>query len=113
MEIHGKVWGTTATLFAKNNVELHRITGLPGRHCSKHHHVSKFNRFYVESGCLSIKVWKSYGLVDETILTAGMSCTVRPGEVHQFEVIDADTVAFEIYWTELEPDDIVREGSGG
>jgi hypothetical protein len=42
-----------------------------------------------------------------------MSCTVAPGELHQFEVLEDDTVAFELYWAELNTADIVRQDAGG
>ena len=113
MQVYGKVWGTTSPIFCRNNVEIHRITGIKDRYCSKHYHVKKFNLFLVETGKLLVKVWKSYGLVDETLLGPGMTCTVRPGETHQFQVLEEGTVALEVYWTEIEPDDIVRDGVGG
>ena len=37
---------------------------------------------------------------------------VKPGEYHKFEALE-DTIAYEIYWIELNPDDIVRETCGG
>lgn len=112
MEIHGKVWGHTSPIFCHNNVEVHRIEGVAGGYSSKHLHRAKYNKFFVESGVLCIKIWKSYGLVDETILRAGQSCIVPPGQHHQFKVLE-DAVAYEIYWVELDVDDIEREDSGG
>src|SRR5688572_17902449 len=98
VNVHGKVWGTTALLFCRNNVELHRITGVRGGYSSRHHHSSKFNLFFVERGTIVVRVWRG-SQVDETQLMAGMTCTVPPGDIHQFEVLDDDTVAFELYWT--------------
>lgn len=112
MNIQGKVWGTTSQLFNKNNVEIHRITGIKGGYCSKHYHASKFNQFFVEKGSLIVRIWKGEQ-VDETVLKEGMSCTIPPNEVHQFEVLEEGTVAYEIYWTELEGEDIVRLSEGG
>lgn len=113
MRVQGKVWGTTERLFCANNVELHRITGRLGGYCSRHHHAGKYNLFFVEKGALTVRVWRDGDQVDETRVGAGMSCTVAPGELHQFEVLEDDTVAFELYWAELNTDDIVRQDVGG
>jgi mannose-6-phosphate isomerase-like protein (cupin superfamily) len=113
MDIQGKVWGSTSLLFCKNNVEVHRIYGKDGGFCSKHKHDHKYNMFFVENGSLSIEVWKDYNLVDKTIIGAGDSCTVAPGEYHKFTVLEEGTVAFEIYWVELSQSDISREIVGG
>ena len=110
--IQGKVWGKTSCLFSKSNVEVHRIEANKGGYCSKHSHRSKWNQFYVESGELRVSIYKSGELVDSTDLTGGMTTSVAPGEVHQFEALK-DTVAYEIYWTELEPADISRLDIGG
>jgi len=113
MDIQGKVWGSTSLLFCKNNVEIHRIEGNKDGYCSKHKHEHKYNMFFVEKGSLAIEIWKEYKLVDKTILTAGNSCTVPPGQYHKFTVLEEDTVAFEIYWVELSQSDISRERVGG
>ena len=113
MDNQGKVWGCTSEIFNKNNVEVHRIVGNAGSHCSQHKHDHKFNMFFVESGALVIKRWKSdYDLVDETHLGSGSSCVVPPGEYHQFLVME-DCVAYEFYWVEIDSKDIVRESVGG
>lgn len=113
MEIQGKVWGSTSMLFCKNNVELHRIQGHKDGYCSKHKHEHKYNMFFVERGTLVIEIWKEYKLVDETILRAGDSCTIAPGQYHKFTVLEEGTVAFEIYWVKLSQNDIVRDEVGG
>lgn len=112
MEIEGKVWGTTSTLFNKNNVKFDRIVVKKGTFCSKHLHDSTYNSFFIESGELKIKVWKNdYALTDETILRSGQMTTVSPKEFHSFEALE-NTVAFEIYWVSLSKD-IKREYCGG
>ena len=109
----GKVWGETSPIFSKNNVEIHRIEVNPKGFCSKHKHLSKYNAFFVESGELKISVWKNdYDLTDTTILKSGDFMVVKPGEFHQFEA-KYDTVAYEIYWVELDHSDIERESVGG
>jgi quercetin dioxygenase-like cupin family protein len=113
MNIQGKVWGKTQPLFLKNNVEIHRIEAKQGGYCSKHKHEHKYNAFFIEQGQLKITIWKNdYDLIDETIISDQQMSVVKPGEYHKFEALE-DTIAYEIYWTELETDDIVRETCGG
>ena len=113
MEKSGKIWGETSPIFSRNNVEIHRIFGKKGGRCSKHKHEHKFNMFFLESGEMEIKVWKNdYDLVDSTILkNTGDQSIVKPGEYHQFIVLE-DCICFEIYWTQLNCSDIVREECG-
>ena len=113
MEIQGKVWGRTSRIFKESNVEIHRLECKKGFRCSTHSHAHKYNLFWVESGSLKIIIYKNdYNLVDETVLKPCESTTVKPGENHRFEVLE-DAVAFEIYWTELDSDDIIRKDCGG
>lgn len=108
----GKCWGKTQQLIANPQLEFHRIEVNRGGVCSKHRHIHKINGFFVESGKLLIRVWKNnYDLVDETILGAGDFTQVEPGEYHQFECLE-DCVAFELYWSEFNHDDIERENVG-
>ena len=80
--------------------------------CSKHLHEYKWNGFFVEKGKLLIRVWqKDYDLCDETILTDGMYTKVKPGLLHQFEVLE-DTIAYELYWAEFPEKDICRDTVG-
>jgi len=113
MQVQGKVWGSTSLLFDKNNVEIHRIVGKLGGYCSLHSHENKFNMFFVESGKIKINTWMSYGLIDETVLESTQYCTVPPKVPHMFEVLEDNTIAYEIYWTELNKNDIIRENVGG
>ncbi len=113
MNIQGKVWGQTSLIFNQNNVEMHRIIAQQDKYCSKHKHDHKYNLFFVEKGKIKVKVWKDYGLVDESIVSAGNNCIVLPGEYHQFISLEDETVVYEIYWVQLSPDDIVRDGVGG
>lgn len=110
--IFGKIWGHTQCILNKNNVSIHRIYTKKGSQCSKHYHLHKFNTFFIESGKLKIVVWqKDYDLIDETILCSGESTTVKPGLYHMFVALE-DTIAYEIYHTELDDDDIIRENCG-
>ena len=114
MNKQGKIWGDTSLLFSKNNVEVNRMCCNKEGYCSKHKHASKYNMFIVEKGKLEINVWKNqYNLIDKTILTKGQSCIIEPGEYHLFRCIEDDTVAFEIYWVEIDKNDIERKSVGG
>jgi mannose-6-phosphate isomerase-like protein (cupin superfamily) len=113
--IHSKVWGTTQCLFEKNNVEIHRIEAKKGGFCSIHEHKSKHNMFFVESGILKVTIKEDEQddhPTDSTILEAGMATSVAPGQKHVFEVIE-DCIAYEIYWVELDTNDIHRYEKGG
>jgi len=109
----GKAWGQTELVMRLGNVEIHRIAVKRGGYCSKHFHQHKVNMFFVERGQLVVDVWKNdYELCDRTHLNEGESLAVYPGEYHQFRT-DAGCVAYEIYWTELDAADIVRDSCGG
>lgn len=107
-----KIWGETSHVWNGNNVEVHRIDIIHGGYCSKHKHDFKYNMFYVETGELMIDVWKDNNIVDNTHIAAGESTTVAPGQYHRFTAT-VPTVAYEIYWVELQTPDIIREDQGG
>lgn len=110
--ISGKIWGSTEPLEINSQLEFHRIHAKKGGVCSTHRHICKWNGFYVVSGRLKVSIRKSnYDLVDVTILEPGQYTKVPPGEYHWFEALE-DTEAFEIYWAELNHDDIERENVG-
>jgi quercetin dioxygenase-like cupin family protein len=114
MNVQGKVWGFTSTLFEKNNVEVHRICCKDQSYCSKHRHNFKYNMFFIEKGSLEIHVWKNdYDLMDITVLNEHDSCIVKPGEYHLFKSLEEGTIAFEVYWVEIDSDDIIRDNVGG
>lgn len=107
----GKVWGDTQLVFAFNSTELHLIRAKAGYRCSRHYHQSKWNRFIVINGRLTIRIFRD-GELDETILVPGTVTDVPPGVLHEFEA-DQDTIAVECYWVPLDPLDIERESTGG
>lgn len=113
MKTQGKVWGLTQEIFKNSNFELHRIEAKKGGFCSKHQHVHKFNAFYVEKGKMKITIYATdYDLIDETIINTGDLSIVKPGDFHKFEALE-DTICYEIYWAELNHNDIEREDVGG
>jgi len=110
--IQGKIWGNTENIFSKNNVSIHRITAKKGYCCSKHRHDSKYNIFFVEKGKLQIEDWQlDYNLVDKTMLESGQKCSIPPKHYHRFTALE-DTIAYEIYYVELNECDIEREDCG-
>lgn len=109
----GKIWGETERIFGRENVEVHRIAVAMGGYCSKHRHDHKWNLFFVEQGELEIEIWRpKSGLRDTTVLRQGESLAVAPGQFHRFTATQ-ETVAYEIYWVDLDPADIKRESFGG
>lgn len=116
MDIAGKYWGTTRQVFFQNNVEIHYLVVVPGGYCSEHHHQMKFNRFVVTRGRLQVNVWKSGAeqRPDQVILQPFDECTIRPGVIHQFRnPYQEPCELLEIYWTQLDPQDIERRSVGG
>ena len=112
MNTEGKVWGTTRPLLQTPAIEIHIINVRDGGYCSTHTHQSKINAFYVISGELLILRHKNYGLIDETLLRSGEMCVVPAGEKHSFQAHE-ETEALEIYWAELNHQDIIRDDVGG
>ena len=108
-----KIWGQTTNIFQTATAEVYRIVGTKGGYCSVHHHAHKFNKFFIERGQMTVRVWDQHGKVQEHILNTYDSLIIPPGVKHQFCVTHDDTVAYEIYWVELHPEDITRESEGG
>ncbi len=112
MFISGKIWGKASEIFNKNNVSIHRLLIYKNTMCSRHKHEHKYNIFFVESGKILVKEWKNeYALIDETILENGQMCIVSPGTYHEFNGLE-DSIVYEIYYVELNNNDIIRENTG-
>lgn len=110
---YGKIWGETKPLIVSPMVQVHEIKIEPSMRCSKHLHKNKWNMFYVVDGEVEIHVEKSdYDLVDCTVLEAGESTTVKPGEKHWFQTGALGCTALEIYYLEQMGDDIFRDDHG-
>jgi len=110
--MQGKVWGKTEKIFDNGLVEIHRIEANAGGFSSRHRHHSKWNMFYIESGKLAVEIYRENGLRDRTIISDGQQTSVPPREWHRFEAL-SNTIAYEVYWSELISDDIEREDHGG
>jgi len=107
-----KIWGETAKLFTKNNVEIHRIEINKGGYCSEHLHEYKYNQFFVESGEIEVTIFRDNGIEETTILKDYDQTTVPPKLIHKFKA-NKDTIAYEIYWVAMEGTDIIRRTVGG
>lgn len=113
--IYAKVWGKTQELFNKNNVSINRLEIKKDTFCSLHSHTHKHNIFYVEKGKLKVIIYRrdaGSDIIDETILEAGDMTLVENGLLHRFEAIE-DTICYELYYVELNQNDIVRHNIGG
>ena len=53
----GKIWGNTELIEHNSSLEFHRIEFKANHCCSEHYHKTKWNGFFVESGCMLIKTW--------------------------------------------------------
>lgn len=112
MKSAGKIWGKTQQIEANGSLEFHRIEFKKDFQCSEHYHTTKSNGFFVESGKLMIRTWpENSAIVDTTVLNAGEYMAVPAGVWHQFVGIQ-DGVAFELYWSEFDHNDIVRRSQG-
>lgn len=107
----GKIWGETNLVFSNNNVQINQIHIKKGGRCSKHMHNHKNNIFFIQSGELLIEQWTKEGLVDSTILKAEDKMEISSQVFHRFTAL-ADTMALEIYYQDIENDDIIREDTG-
>ncbi len=115
MLVQGKVWGMNRPIFKNHNVEIHYLTIKKGGYCSEHKHTHKFNKFVVIKGQIKIFVCKNYEgyfLEEAIVLNPGEEAIINPGDFHKFEAV-MDTDILEIYWVELQEDDIFRRNSGG
>jgi len=122
----GKIWGNTELIESNNSLEFHRIEFKKNVCCSEHYHQTKNNGFFIESGIMLVKVWpnkrdpvtkedilkmKAGIRYDKTVLHAGDYMKVPAGVWHQFVGVE-DGVAFELYWSDFDKEDIVRRVEG-
>ena len=103
-----KAWGFTQEIFNKNNVSIHRININKNGTCSRHYHNYKNNIFFIESGMILLQIWRKHlEKPEELILKTGEQFTVSPNIEHRFIALE-NTIAYEIYYVELQDDDIIR-----
>ncbi len=109
-----KVWGLTAEVMRHPVFEVHAIKGCKGGYCSRHHHIHKWNLFYVVSGRLAvIEELPGRTAPIKSMLPAGQSLAIAPGRWHRFVVLEDNTQAIEVYWAGVDHDDIIRATVGG
>jgi len=108
-----KFWGTNRCIYSENNFEVHHAQIVEGGFSSKHHHVHKVNNFYIVSGTLKVILFDKDGKeVHTVVLGTNTNFSVPAGVEHKFEAV-TDVDLIEIYWANLNPDDIVRADLGG
>jgi len=107
MNIIDKIWGNTSELLSINNVSINRLNIIANSKCSRHYHQYKYNMFYVESGTIIVHTWENNNQTSIT-LTPEKVLTISPNVEHQFESIE-DSVVYEIYYTILDSNDIIRQ----
>jgi len=107
-----KIWGETAKIFSNHNIEIHRLNIDKGGYCSEHHHEFKYNLFFVESGEIEVTIFQDNGIKETTVLKDSDQSTVPPKLIHKFKA-NKDSIVYEIYWVDLEENDIKRRTVGG
>lgn len=103
----GKIWGVTSEIFSNDSVSIHRIEIRANQKCSIHLHKHKYNMFFVESGKILVHRWVDDILIS-TALCSAESLVICPAIYHQFESLE-DSIVYEIYYTKLDNNDIVRK----
>lgn len=101
-----KSWGNTELIFSNNNTEIFLANIVAGGYSSKHCHKSKYNLFFVKTGKLIVRVWSNDGY-EENILSDRDRLLIYPGIYHQF-LAQEPTILLEIYYTEIDGNDIYR-----
>lgn len=107
----GKIWGENILIFKNDHIQINQIYIKKGGRCSKHYHRSKNNMFFIQAGELLIEKWNSNGIIDSTILESEQKTIIPSNVYHRFTAIQ-DTQALEIYYSDIDLDDIVREDIG-
>lgn len=107
----GKIWGETFLVFSNNQIQINQIYIKKGGRCSKHMHNHKNNIFFIQSGSLLIEQWTKEGIVDATVLGAEDKMEISSQIFHRFTALE-DTKALEIYYIDIDNNDIVREDIG-
>lgn len=111
-----KFWGVTSCIYHDAHFQVHRVMIVPGGYCSRHHHIAKFNEFYVMQGKLLVHHYRDGEdePFDTKLLQANDKLTVPPLLWHRFEALDEPVHALEIYWLAgIHPNDIIRSDEGG
>lgn len=111
MNKEGKVWGENILIFKNDSVQVNQIYIKRGGRCSKHMHNHKNNIFFIQSGRLLVEKWCENNIVDQTILESRDMLNIPSQTYHRFTAIE-DTQALEIYYLNIDIEDINREDQG-
>lgn len=109
--INGKIWGENILVFKNNSIQVNQIFIKKGGRCSKHMHNHKNNIFFIQSGSLLVEQWVSESMVDSTILGPKNMIEIPSQTYHRFTALE-DTSAIEVYYLNIDIDDILREDTG-
>ena len=108
MERTRKTWGEKNNIFQNSLCETSVLYLEPWKRCSWHRHQAKFNLFYVLKGILVMKLEDG-----ETEVLPGQIFTTRPGEWHEFQTRELDTIIIEVMFVNYDENDIERQEIGG
>ena len=101
IEAVDKLWGKTWPVFRSDHCEVWAIEVVSGGYSSRHFHERKSNSFFVQSGCLNVRILhRSWVAATGRVVTlrAGDSLDLQAGVVHQFEALEP-TIAIETYYS--------------
>lgn len=114
-EPESKPWGTSRLVYLDGEVQVARISVVPGGYCSKHLHRWKSNTFVVLSGELIVNVQTESGEI-AVLCQPGVPLTV-PDEVKHWFHARTKVEAIEVYHATgsgaVDPRDIARFSEGG
>ena len=108
MERTRKTWGEKNNIFENDTCEVSVLHLEPFQRCSWHRHESKYNLFYVQKGRLILKLEDG-----ETEVLPGQIFTTVPGEFHEFQTRELETICIEVMYVQYDKEDIVRTTVGG
>ena len=108
MERTYKTWGEKWTLFQNDLSEVSLLYLKANQRCSWHTHDQKYNQFFVIEGQITIKTEWGNAVVEK-----GQIFTTRPGEWHEFQTNNEDSIVQEIMYVQYSPEDIKRDKLGG
>jgi mannose-6-phosphate isomerase-like protein (cupin superfamily) len=111
MERTAHVWGERWLIKKDSTNAVAFLKLIKGYRCSWHYHIQKYNLFVVISGKIGVIV-EELGSKREMVLETGQSCTIKPGQLHEFRVYENSQV-IEIMYVEYDESDIIRENIGG
>jgi len=107
MEKIEKTWGDTRLIFDNGSIHIYIANINKNQSSSKHYHEHKNNIFYLQSGLLKVIKWEEDNSLIEHVLQPGDSIDIKNGIKHQFFSLE-DSVLVEIYYTNLNHEDIIR-----